>query len=167
MSASDLHDRSPEAVRERLAYWQQRGRVERTERRAASRVASTAAKARATPVGRVASTAAKALRPDLGKLVRHPAQHAREKPAATAFALFLVLVTIAVLRRGALPDQRGVIAIGGAAFAVVVAATFLPDLTVAALVVGLVVSSVESAGVIGQVVSAGTSRLQSALGKAA
>ena len=161
MSASDLHDRSPEAVRERLAYWQRRAHVERTERSVASRAA------RITPIGRVASTAAKALRPDVGKLVRHPAQHAREKPAATALAIFVVLVAIAVLRRGAPPDQRGLIAIVGAASAVVVASTFLPDLTVAALVVGLIVSSVESVGVIDRVVTAGTARFQAALGKAA
>lgn len=161
--ARDLHDSSREAVRERLAYWQRRGRAEGRER-AAVKVAARVP----GPVG-AAARVARAVRPDVGKLVRNPAQHAREKPAATALLLFTVLVTIAVLRRGAFPSGRGVFAVAGVGFAFMALAAFPPtsDLTLLLLVVALIVSAIESAGTIGTVVDLGTARFQSALGGAA
>lgn len=154
-------------AREKLEELQGRARSEKRERERSRGEEGADVIEAMTPIARVGLTAARAVRPNVRQLVRHPAQHAREKPAATALLIFVVLVTLAVLRRGALPDQRGLIAIGGAAFAVIVASTFLPDLTVAALMIGLVISGVENVGVINTVVEAGTARFQAALGKAA
>ena len=100
-------------------------------------------------------------------LARRPAQYAKRNRAPAALLLFAGLVGIAVLRRGAVPDQRGLIAIAGAAIAMVMVASFAPDLVFTLLLVTLLVAMFQNADVIAQTVSMGSERFKVALAEVA
>jgi hypothetical protein len=158
VGASDLHDRSPEAVRQRLAYWQRRGREEARERTVAPR-----AKRDGFDVGKLASRVLP--KPgDLAGAARHPRSYARQNPVPAAVLLFTGLVGLAVLRRGELPNSRGLISIGTASFVVALAASFAPDFVMAVLGLALLVAVLESADAISTVVGLASARFSEALG---
>lgn len=77
--------------------------------------------------------------------------------------MFVGLVAIAVLRRRALPDTRGLIAIAVAALVVAFAASVVPDLVTAILVMALVVAVLENADVLRTITGLGTARFRQAL----
>lgn len=159
MAARDLRDRSPEAVRERLAHWQRRAAAERVER---ARVPKAK---RGTDIGKLLGKAVPKAG-DLGGALRHPRRYARTEPVPAALLLFTGLVGLAVLRRGELPSGRGLISIAGASFVVVLAASIAPDIVVALLGLALLVAVLESVDAIKTVVGLGTARFSEAFAPA-
>lgn len=102
-----------------------------------------------------------------GAFARNPVRYTKSNPVPGAVFLALALIAIAVLRRGALPDERGMIAIAFAVGAVVAAAALLPDFVTWLLLVALVVSLLQNSDLIVSLVDAGTRRFNAALSEVA
>jgi hypothetical protein len=96
---------------------------------------------------------------------RNPVRYAKrsENRIPSAILLFIGLVAIAALRRGAMPDQRGMIAIGAAAIALVLVASVAPDLVTWVLLVAIVVSVIQNRDTLAALVDAGNARFRTAL----
>ncbi len=93
---------------------------------------------------------------------RNPVRYTKQNKVPGAIGLFAVLVAIAFLRRGALPDQRGMIAVAAAAFVLAISATIAPDLVTWVLLVTIVVSLIQSRDQIADIVDLGTARVRGA-----
>lgn len=104
--------------------------------------------------------------PDIGRAARHPVKYMKEDRVPAALLLFLILVAIAVLRRGALPDGRGWIAIAGSAGVLVVVASVAPDVVTWVLLVAVVVSVIQHRAVVTQVIDLGAARVRAAFAPA-
>lgn len=97
-----------------------------------------------------------------GSFARNPVRYTRQNRVPGAVFLFLGLVAIAVLRRGALPDERGLIAILGAAMVLALAASVAPDLVTWVLLVAIVVSVLQNERILTDLVGQGTRRFRAA-----
>lgn len=94
-------------------------------------------------------------------------RYAKRSPmsaATSAIVLFAVLVAIALVRRGALPSERGFAALAGAALVVIALAQVLPDEVAMILLAAVVVTAVQDGGAtIVRLVDQGTAAFRSAI----
>ena len=98
---------------------------------------------------------------------RNPVRYTKANKVPGAVILFGALVAIAVMRRGAMPDQRGMFALAAAAFVLAVSAAYAPDIVTWVLLVAIVISVVQSRDQIADIVDLGTARVREALRSAA
>lgn len=94
---------------------------------------------------------------------KNPVRYTHNNKVPGAVILFGALVAIAVLRRGSFPDQRGMFAIGAAAFVLALSAAYAPDLVTWVLLVAIVVSVLQNRDTIAQLVDLGSARFREAL----
>jgi len=99
----------------------------------------------------------------LKSITSSPAKYAREERVSAAILLFVGLVAIAFLRRQRLPDEKGLVAMFGAAIALILVANFAPDLVFYVLLAAMIVSILQNKDTIQNVFSMGVARVQAAV----
>lgn len=92
-----------------------------------------------------------------------PAGYLEREPVSGSVLVFLVLVAIASVKRGALPSQREAVALAFATVALAIAASFAPRVVTLFLLAAAVIMTARNASAISDLVSRGFGRVQAAV----
>ncbi len=89
----------------------------------------------------------------------------RHNKVPAALLLWALLIGLAAIRRGSLPDQSTIVPLLVASVVIVIAANFVPDPVVFLLLLGVAAIALQDSSQIVAAVNAATAKLQGAFGR--